>query len=313
MSVSYKPFKRVFLFGGTPLIIRLAVALKKSFSVTVFTAPRQRYELGPETCGVQIKVVDDINAVNIGQVVNAIGIGLGEAWSFGPAIRKAFGNCLIDFMGIPYPSYLGGAHMTHAMLRDEKFWGCCMQLVTKNTVQGKVHDGDVIYGQQMRFEKDMEARYVEFICDFVEKANAGHTFSTKDHGMPSYQPMLLPRLNTVKQGWIDWSWSGQDIVRFINAFDEPYPGARTMCGDYEITLHQSEFIGGDKFHPFHAGLIVSQLRPGNYHIATKSGTILCKMREPQLRAGMRLFTSREQLETAMLYEPNYSARGDANA
>ncbi len=209
MSVKYKPFRKVFLFGGSPLITRLASVLRKTYRVVVYTAPRQVQDIG-EHNPCDINVVDDINAVlGIRHISkNDIGIGLGEAWSFGPAIRKAFGNRLIDFMGIPYPSYLGGAHMTHAMLRDEKYWGCCMQLVTAKTKQGEVHDGDVIYGQQMRFENDMEARYVEFICDFVEKAHAGHTFSTTNHGMPHYQPMFLPRLNTVKQGWIDWSWSG---------------------------------------------------------------------------------------------------------
>ena len=39
---------------------------------------------------------------------NTLGIGMGEAWSFSPALIRAFGGRLVDFMGIPHPRYRGG-------------------------------------------------------------------------------------------------------------------------------------------------------------------------------------------------------------
>ena len=39
---------------------------------------------------------------------------------------------------------------------------------------------------------------------------------------PEYFSSYLPRLSTDKNGWIDWSLDPHELIRFINAFDEPY-------------------------------------------------------------------------------------------
>ena len=63
---------------------------------------------------------------------------------------------------------------------------------------------------------------------------------------------FLPRLSTDKNGWIDWSLDPNELIRFINAFDEPYVGASSLINregfkDYikSAQLHGGEIVNQD--------------------------------------------------------------------
>ncbi len=330
-------FSRIHLFGGTPLIRRLAEELFKSFMVHVWIAPRQYAEAfpDPEQIRYPICVTEDINdSFDLSLAENSIGIGLGEAWRFGWAIREAFGDRLIDFMSIPYPYYLGGAHLTHAMLRGEEEWGNCMQLVTENTEQGKVHDGAIIHQQpititytdtltNLHLHRFMEDRSFYYIMGFIKEADEGRFFDTYSQGFvrsPRMPAMVYPRLNTREQAWIDWSWSRDEIVRFIRAFDVPYPGARTYVmtdeGAKVVTVHTVHSQYPANSHPFHSGLVTGK-SGGAWIVATRDGAILVDLMvdgHPYAGpSGVRLFTRREVLDDALIYEANWTPRGDQNA
>ncbi len=323
-TVKYAPFNAVYLFGGTRLMSRVAEALSKTYIVRMFTAPRQAADVDVVP-GVEITVIEDINVLDWGIVGGVLGIGIGEAWQFGPAMRVAFGDNLVDFMSIPYPHYLGGAHLTHAVMRGETMWGCCMQLVTENTKPGVIHDGDVIFAQSCPLRRGtlkqvidaLDDEYLYVIHDFVTRAAGGHAFEAGVIGSDE-APSFFPRLSTEKQAWIDWRWSRDDIVRFIRAFDAPYPGARTTCGHCRVTLHDvNDAFRSQTFHPFQLGLVIGVGQDDTAEIACRTGTIMVKVRfagsSVKLRPGMRLYTSAGQLEAAMIYTPNYDANGDANA
>lgn len=326
MIVRYEPFKQIFLFGGTPLIGKLAKRLSDYFTVHVYTAPRQAADV-PEIEGVSRFVTADVNEIlEPFEIGNALGIGLGEAWRFGPKLREAFGPRLIDFMSIPYPRYLGGAHVTHAILRGERRWGACMQLVTENTVQGEVHDGDVIYSESFPFPTEdehhqLERLHLDFIANFVDKAFHGYEFKTESQC--GRAPLYLPRLNTLSQGWVDWSWYRFAVLRFIRAFDKPYPGARTIAYDGQqprmVTLHDPIDLGHSDGHPFQAGIITDIVRTVHDTRATVSvdgGSIAVTIRDDigkdptWLRVGMRLHTDAQTLDRAKTYTPVYSPIGD---
>lgn len=330
-------FTRIHLFGGTPLIRRLADELTKSYLVHVWIAPRQFNEAFPDYTdrGYAVVVTDDIDKVFHPEMADgALGIGLGEAWQFGKAIRDAFGDRLVDFMSIPFPYYLGGAHLTHAVLRGEEQWGNCMQLVTENTKQGEVHDGEIIHQTDISvtyteahdnrtLHKFMEDRSFTYLVDFVRQAARGEQMGHHSPGFvrsPHMQEMVLPRLNTREQAWVDWSWTRDEIVRFIRAFDDPYPGARTHLltdeGPKVVTLHEVKRQYKSASHPFHAGLVLGRC-DGAWLVAVRDGSFVVEMRidgEPfKGPAGVRLFTRRELLDDALVYQPNYNALGDANA
>jgi hypothetical protein len=330
-AIKYLPFGEVLLFGGTTLMGKVAKRLRESYAVTMYTAPRQSGDV-PSLDGVGRIVTGDINEVLEGyEVGQALGIGLGQAWRFGPELCAAFGPRLVDFMSIPYPAYLGGAHMTHAMLRGERFWGCCMQLVTERTIPGEVHDGAVIYGTNLSFPLDdtpdqhavLEQQYLAFICDFVRKAAEGDEFRPGVHEATTTNTrMVFPRLNTAQQGWVDWSWRRHDVLRFIRAFDRPYPGARTRIGGpaHEVTLHDPIAWSADTAgHPFQAGIITDLTTTGGVTravVSLRGGPIQVTLRPALghsfawLRPGMRLHTDHATLDRAMAYTPAYTPTGD---
>ncbi len=334
-------FSRVHLFGGTPLIRRLATELSATYEVHVWTAPRQVAEAYPDfdNCsldpGHSVDVCEDINAAfPLELAEDAIGIGIGEAWKFGAPIREAFGDRLIDFMSIPYPYYLGGAHLTHAMLLGEEHWGCCMQLVTENTVQGVCHDGAIIHQQDititytdtltnLHLHRFMEDRSFFYLKHFIDQAAEGRHFDTYSQGFvrfPSTPALMYPRLNTKEQAWIDWSWTRDEIVRFIRAFDLPYPGARTHLltneGVRVVTVHTVHSQYPSASHPFHSGLITGKSGDA-WLVSTRDGAILVDLfidgAPYQGPPGVRLFTRRELLDDALMYQPDYTPMGDANA
>jgi hypothetical protein len=330
-AIKYEPFREILLFGGTPLMGRLAERLRTTYAVTMYTAPRQSGDV-PTIEGVGRIVTGDINDVlEPYEVGTALGIGLGQAWTYSPELVAAFGPRLVDFMSIPYPTYLGGAHLSHAIMRGERFWGCSMQFVTENTVQGEVHDGALIYHQPMYFppddhpnpHADLEDKYLEFVCEFVRLANAGHEF--KPFTTHSSERLFFPRLNTERQGWVDWSWRRIDVVRFIRAFDTPYPGARTMIDDSTaarvVTVHDPIIWSADGAgHPFQAGIITDLSRENGVTravVSLRGGPIRLTVRDDLghdptwLRPGMRLHTDRVTLDRAMTYTPSYTPLGDA--
>lgn len=330
-------FSRIHLFGGTPLIRRLADALSKTYSVQVWTSPRQFNEAFPDYTdrGYPVSVVDDIDrAFDLERAKDALGIGLGQAWRYGPKLLAAFNGQMLDFMSIPYPHYLGGAHLTHAMLRGEGEWGCCMQVVTPNTEQGVTHDGDLIDKHDMpmtdldltsneRFHQVIEDRSFNYLVHFVSEAANGRHFSNLGYGfvrVPFAKEVVFPRLNTKEQAWLDWTWQRLEVVRFITAFDTPYPGARTHLmteeGPKVVTLHNVQKQYPQNSHPFQAGLVLGRC-DGAWLVALRDGSMVCDLRidgEPfNGKPGVRLFTRRETLDDALLYQPNYTPMGDTNA
>ncbi len=314
--IQYRRPERVFLFGGGSVMAKFHEWLEaQDFSVCAFTAPRQAGDNPKAT------VLEDINGYAPFIDMHDLGICFGPAWTFGPEIRAAFGNRLIDFMSIPYPSYLGGAHISWARMMGETQWGCCMQMVTENTVQGECHDGDVLASASFEFwGTDLEAVYLQFLIGFMGIVDRQDQITPID--VDETARFYLPRLNTGMQGCVDWDWTGTEIVRFIKAFDAPYQGAWTYIEGKRVSLHDAtdyHHRDSHQWHPFQNGLIVSADTKGPRCTVIAGG---CEI-ELEIRCeghkcfwalpGMRLHTPAHDLEHAKGYRPNYTATGDANA
>jgi RimJ/RimL family protein N-acetyltransferase/methionyl-tRNA formyltransferase len=321
----------VILMGGSPLLVEAAKMLRmQNYTLDIYTSPRQEAEVLPngKTLGQTLTkagmdwyiVTDDINqALPLHTITpKTIGIGLGEAWQFQAPLLNAFDGRLLDMMGVPLPRYRGGAHYTWAIMNQEIEWGCCLQEVTANTVQGERDDGAIIVRKTYNvphlamtpkdwFDECVE-REVEFLAEFFQDVQRGRVF---DPVMPDERHSLFfPRLKTIEQGWIDWSWGGSDIADFINAFDAPYPGAHTTIDGTVVQLRGAEFFDDDEYHPFTAGLIL-RIEKNFAVVATRGGVLHVEsIKGVDYRPGQRLFTSRERLEHALTYTPVYTAKGE---
>src|SRR5207237_9880737 len=95
----------------------------------------------------------------------------------------------------------------------------------------------------------------EFLGAFLMKVSEGFSFPLRlqNENISTY----FPRLNSERQGYIDWTWPGDAIERFILAFSTPYPGAKTFLRDKEVHIFDARFrSGAQPQHPFFVGLVV---------------------------------------------------------
>lgn len=335
-AIRYQKPDTVYLFGGSQLLVRIAYALTlRGQKIRVFTCPDQEKErtkssAGYATLGAELRrhgidydSVEELPELPIGPT--DIGLGLGERWIFTEKQRNMFsGDRLIDVMAIPLPQYRGRAHQTHMILRGDRDQGICLQLVTPNTVQGEFDDGPIISAHRFKvpdsattpqdYMDAIDTEGLNFLLKFFLEIEAGSPFFPEI--INESNSMFLPGLRTAFHGWINWAWSGKDILSFIHAFSDPYPGALTTLNSDIVHLKDAELVkDGFRFHPFHSGIITRKSDDGLY-IATTAGHILVRkvlIGEHDVTQGCKLgdrFTSDPvKLDTAIRYKPEFSPYG----
>jgi hypothetical protein len=335
--MKFNKINKIILFGGAPLLVAAAQWIKTSgISLVIYTSPRHAAESLDET-GVTLQqklealslpytVTDDINSeMNLFDEItpHTLGIGLGEAWSFSREIIQRFAGRLLDFMGIPHPRYRGGAHYTWMILRNDKQGGCNLQVINTDMIQGVFDSGDIVKSSLYHFPvtaripldyfKAAVANEVAFIQEFLNEVQAGKEFILQ--APDETKSLYLPRLNTLQQAWIDWSWTGEEIERFICAFDEPYAGASTIINNVRVHLKGAILDTTEApFHPFQSGLITRMTVEEGVVIATRSGHLKVKTvldqqgNVPQLALGERFYTTAEKIQESLQYKAHYGTR-----
>jgi len=342
--MKYNQINKIILFGGSPLLVATARWLKSTkLAVSIYTSPRHASEILDES-GTTLKIALDELDVSyiITEDINkepallneitpySLGLGIGEAWSFSSEIIDRFHGQLLDFMGIPLPRYRGGAHYTWMILRNDKQGACNLQVINDKTIQGIFDSGEIVKTSTYTFPENARLpidyfnaaveHEVNFIREFLQEVSQQKEFYLKT--INESQSLYLPRLNTLQQGWIDWSWTGEEIERFICAFDEPYIGASTYLGSKRVHLKGALLDKSEPpFHPFQSGLITRITAHEGVAIATRSGHLLVKHiighhKEnilSSLRVGEKLYTPVDTLENSFKYRAQYGAQVVQNA
>lgn len=330
---------KVILFGGAPLLVATAKHLRVlGMQVSIYTSPRHATE-PLEATGVTLAqalqrldmpfvCTDDINRESglLSEITEStLGIGMGEAWSFSREVIAHFGGHLLDFMGIPHPRYRGGAHYTWMILHQNLQGGCNLQVINEKMIQGEYDSGAIVKSRSYAFPEWVKIpqdyfdaavpEEVNFIQEFLDEVRAGRDFPLQEPD--ESRSLFLPRLNTMTQGWIDWTWTGKEIERFICAFDSPYAGASTHILGVRVHL-KSAILDKDEqpFHPFQSGLITRSTAEEGLVIATRSGHLKVKsispasgetlVRSPSV--GDRFVTPASKLETALTYRASYGSK-----
>lgn len=236
-----------------------------------------------------------------------LGVGFGPAWILPNEVLSEFRAGIVNFNGIPVPQYLGGAHYTWQILNGNRDGGCYIQEMTPD-----VDRGDVLYRED--FAVSLSARVPEdyfrensqqalrFFREFLELVRSGARFKRDPFTRIDPRRLYFPRLATLDDGWIDWSWTADEIGRFCDAFSAPYSGASTRYGSRRLFIrraHVTKPDGSMSMHPYCAGLVVRST-PVEVVVAAKGGFIVldewsvegCDQR---LREGSRLSTPRSLL------------------
>ncbi len=332
----------LILFGGGQLLVDFAEeSLKRGIKTYVFAVTRHLEEVIDIKTGLTLakamrkqKIpfyqVKDINRSSelkaiIAKSKNAMGIGLGEVYTFSKKTIILFGGRLFDFMVIRLPQYRGGAHFTWQILRKDRIGCWNIQLINEEMVPGVYDSGEILktrgyaIPEQARIPQDYfkiaHEEALKLFIEFLDEVRKGKEFKfTKlQENLSSY----FPRLYTLKHGYINWSWDTDEIETFICAFDEPYPGASTFLNGRRFFLKDcnSQYSEG-KFHSFMAGLIY-RIYNGSVYIAAKGGSLIVKQVLDEkgnniiraLKVGQRFYTPLKYLEDAMLFNAEYDTEG----
>ncbi len=325
---------RWILFGGGVHLHRLAGCLAaKEQAVTVVTSVRHGAEILPggrtfldclKADGVAHLLSDDANAdPAVLELIGGatIGLSVSAPWIFKHDIIDKFGGRLFNSHGARLPRDRGGGGFSWRILRDERN-GCS----TLHEVAPRIDGGRIVEMHEYTFPSDARtpADYmaaalendIAMLEGFVTKVLGGAPITTA--AQDEHTATYWPRLNTDIHGHIDWNSSAFNVERFICAFDDPYPGARTTVnGDRAVRLKDCHASLSDgAFHPFQAGMVFRKSADALY-VALIDGSLIVRRVLSEdgantledVRLGDRFVTPVSALEKARTTRASYTARG----
>lgn len=183
--------------------------------------------------------------------------------------------------------------------------------LTYHHLTEQVDEGDIVFERELKPTKNFKS--LEEIYSFISKHEVeafDNFLNLVENTYPNIpiinisdrKKFYWPKLKTDLNGFIDWTWSVQEIVNFCYAFDNPFGGASTYLDQKRVRLKQVEIDDEDvKFHPFQYGLIY---RISNNHvwIAAKGGGLkvgqILKPNLSVIRLGKRFVTDHSVLINA---------------
>ena len=326
--------RELTLIGGVrdgedaPLLVFAEEALRLGFGINVITSTEQA---GSATADQRplLKRLQELDIGNIQVLPNpvtkndledlkasqSIGVSLNSHWIFRDEVIRYFDGNLINYHNTALPKERGAAAYSWRMMMGRRETG-----LTFHRVDTGVDTGGLIMQESVPLRVDASC----VADDYKAIASAeGKLFKDilalignktpwphieQDETISEY----WPRLETCQNGFIDWSWTAEEIVQFIKAFDSPYPGASTFMNGVQVRLKRAEVAVEDgNFHPFQAGLIYRQIN-GKTFIATRRGGIFVRQlvskngdEISKKLLGYRLMTPSDILENARTYRPTF--------
>ncbi len=210
----------LMLLGSAPAFPSLlAWASAKGIKATVITSPDQAGEV--EGYGVRdAKVVE-----KFGDDLADVAISFGARWVFSQDTISRFGGRLLNAHGTRLPMDRGGGGFSWRIMRGDRIGALRLHKIDAGLDTGLVvASEDYVIPRNLRTPAevmdDYHGRLGPFVIGYLEG-------SAQESGQPEGLGTYYPRLHTPTHSWIDWSWEAEEIERFILAFDDPFPGART--------------------------------------------------------------------------------------
>jgi methionyl-tRNA formyltransferase len=322
----------VIIGGGQTAFDITKYVFDLGHDVKVITSPRhstetmnsgETFEAAVNSLPTDCVVTDNINSdFAIEELVNecTFGLTIGPAWIFRKRVLEAFGGRMGNFHPVSLPKYRGGAHFTWQILQGDRVGGLNVQLIAPKLDAGAVimthnYNLDETDRRPVDYFNALDQNATPFLRDFIDKVLVRHEFT--ETLLKEEQSLYMPRLSTADQAYIDWSWSGTDILKFIDAFDDPYPGSRTFLNDQLVIAKSAELESTQEpFHSYQSGLIIRK-HSNRIYVATTGGTLEISTLTtesvdnliPTARLGDRLHTPIPSLEISIGFQARYDAHG----
>lgn len=256
------------------------------------------------------------------RIEESLFISVASRWIFNEnLINKFFKKNIINFHGARLPFDSGSGGFSWNIMRNDRINVQLAHLVTKKIDGGPIIDYEKhLYPHHCRTPKNFYSFYNEkfilFYLNFIQKLINKKKFNLIYQ--VDYIGRYNPRLLTEKDGWIDWNQSSDEILSFINAFDDPYAGASTFIGNIKCKIKKAQLHGGEgSNHPFMSGLIY---RNDKYWLVIATRDKNCLVVESVLdknnkeilaniKPGQRFNTPRKYLENAKIKRTLFNAEG----
>ncbi len=319
--------ENIVLIGYTDQFVDLINITKKlNLKYTIITSSDQARNIGSK---IEFKIFNKIDnhfkkyILNKSEIDKTLFISIGSRIIFSKdIINNFFKNNLVNFHNSRLPLDSGGGGMSWRIMRNDRIDN---QLV--HIIDGGIDTGPIITAKQSIFPKNCQIpieleefskkNFLLFFKQFIENLVKGKKYMLCSQ--VNYLGRYNPRLNTKLNGWIDWSLKSNDLIKFINAFDEPYSGAQTTIKDLEVKIKKAQLHGGDSSnHPFMAGLIsrhdkdwlvVSTVDQNMLLIESVIDAKNNKNIIGELKPGDRFITPIEKIHLSKKIRPRYSAKG----
>lgn len=334
-KITIKNIEKLFLFGGSALLFDSIRAYRDDFEVIVVTSTRHAYEIlngeslveVAEAANVACLINDDINADKaLRDMIDdvSLGIAFGAAEVFSKELAQKFKpGHFVDLMVIDLPHYRGAAHNTWQIL-NQNFKG----VINIQQILGgeeDFHKGPILdarhfdIGQDCTVPDNYLSLYAEqsaiLLKDFFAKIKKGQSFILSP--INEENASFFPALSTIHHGWVNWSWSANEIALFINAFGAPYAGASTYYDGQRVFLKQASVVVYDDYlHPFCAGLVLrktdTMLFVGATGALIQVESILDEEGQSlfdSIAVGMRLYTPTKKLDEVLSLHVHYDTKG----
>lgn len=259
------------------------------------------------------------------KVENTIFVSLGARYIFKEnTIKNFFLNNLVNFHGSRLPLDAGGGGYSWRIMREDRIDNQLVHIVDKGLDTGPIIKSHAsLFPKKclipIDFEKHRLDQFTQFYTHFIKEVKKEKYFQLKPQ--PTYLGRYNPRLSTEIDGLINWEMNSYDLINFINAFDEPYPGASTYLntGNFgKLFFKKVQLHGGDSSnHPYMSGIV--SRHDGNWIlVSTKSKHMLLieevldkngKNIIKKIKAGDRFFTPSKELEKSKTTRKFYNSKG----
>ena len=326
------PMSRIVLLGARATSETVArFAAEHGIDLAVFSAPRQTdlatFDGIPlhermASLGFPVSFTNDIRQLDGGPYQlagpGAILLSLSCPYGVDEELVDLYGGRAVNVHGTPLPEYRGGGGFSWPILAGDRRGSVSIHLM----IPGQRDDGPLLlqqafnYPPDLRYPRDYEAcldrRTEGPLRSFLEGLRRGESFEARPQD--DNASTFMPRLHTPSQAYIDWSWRGDLIERFVLAFSHPYPGAMTFGRDGQVArMFDCRFDPAFALpHPFINGIVFRETE-GRCFIACEGGILIVD--EDDMKSGQpptigdRLHTPHELLDKALAFHPSYSADG----
>lgn len=322
--------KRLLLFGGTNSLVEAArIAESRNYSIVVFSEPfrldnriNESGTLRDNLKNFSLELVEveqrDANLLRPYVTETTVALSVSTSWIFSTEIIDLFRGRFFNVHPAILPQERGSAGYSWKIMMDCKFGGW-----TVHEVSPRIDTGNIVFQRTIEYPltatvpADYQAVLAKLEPGFFEEFFTELELGWKS--IPQVQSeeesYYFPALYTPIHGFVDWSWSTDEIVSFIRAFDEPHEGASTFLEGQLVRLKGADFHADHhKFHPFQSGIVFRNIS-GKIHIAANTQAVTISSvtdelgQRVSLRAGQRFFTPTRYLDRAKSIKIRYGPNG----